>query len=568
MTIFRRLVWLFFFALWFVPAAAQVDDRCPAIVQQALESTTQVCEGLVRNQVCYGHVVLGATLRTNSDDFTFIQPGDVVNVDNVQSLRLFPLQTTSATWGVALMNLQASLPDTLPGQNVAFVLFGDVTLDNAVPSNSEPIAVQVTALASAVVRAGPSESESIVESPPPGQALSANGVTQDSAWIRIVLPDGSTGWISAQVVTGDMSTLGVVEPESIEAGALHPMQAFYFQTGIGDAPCAGAPDSGILIQTPQGVGQVEFTANDVTIQLGSTAYFQAQPGQNMTVSVLDGQAQVESLGTAVSVPAGSSVQIPLDDERHAVGAPGSPTPFDAASLQYLPLDLLPEAIGSQQETWGVGQTVCVAIASGAWLRADPDSASQDIIEVLPQDAIVVTTGEANFDGAQWWWPVQVRDSSNAGWIEQSSLTLCTPPTPSASTWVAGQTLCVNNTNGAWLRETPDSSSQEIVQALSSGAVVTALASPIYDDVQWWWQVRTLDGRSTGWVEQNSLRACTLPTAAPTRVNPPPAVPSATPIATSTAIPTQGSGSCQFRQCITIPPNFGIIIPTNAPPPIG
>ena len=30
------------------------------------------------------------------------------------------------------------------------------------------------------------------------------------------------------------------------------MQAFYFRSGIGDAPCAEAPNSGILIQTPEG----------------------------------------------------------------------------------------------------------------------------------------------------------------------------------------------------------------------------------------------------------------------------------------------------------------------------
>ena len=33
-----------------------------------------------------------------------------------------------------------------------------------------------------------------------------------------------------------------------------------------------APQDGILIQTPKGVGQINMRANDVDIQLGSTAY--------------------------------------------------------------------------------------------------------------------------------------------------------------------------------------------------------------------------------------------------------------------------------------------------------
>src|SRR5690606_24390666 len=37
----------------------------------------------------------------------------------------------AGTWGVSLLKAQANLPDTLPGQNVTFLLYGGAALDNA-----------------------------------------------------------------------------------------------------------------------------------------------------------------------------------------------------------------------------------------------------------------------------------------------------------------------------------------------------------------------------------------------------------------------------------------------------
>ena len=74
----------------------------------------------------------------------------------------------------------------------------------------------------------------------------------------------------------DVSALNVVDSTDAEI-PFKPMQAFYFKTGITQTSCAEAPQDGILIQTPEGAGQINIRANDVDIQLGSTAYLQAQP---------------------------------------------------------------------------------------------------------------------------------------------------------------------------------------------------------------------------------------------------------------------------------------------------
>ena len=56
------------------------------------------------------------------------------------------------------------------------------------------------------------------------------------------------------------------ENELAEEPLYNPMQAFYFQSGV-DAMCPAAPDSGMLIQTPEGVGEVTFLINEVDISL-------------------------------------------------------------------------------------------------------------------------------------------------------------------------------------------------------------------------------------------------------------------------------------------------------------
>lgn len=100
---------------------AQGSD-CPVIVQTALESTDQACLDTGRNQVCYGHLNLDAEPVSDVTNLVFADRGDKVAVDQVQRLQLYPMDESTQSWGVVLMRLQADLPDTMPGQNVTFLL--------------------------------------------------------------------------------------------------------------------------------------------------------------------------------------------------------------------------------------------------------------------------------------------------------------------------------------------------------------------------------------------------------------------------------------------------------------
>jgi hypothetical protein len=267
----RKRLWLVALLLCLGPAVLHAQDAtCPAIVKAALEATAQDCANVGRNQACYGNVNLNAEPLPGVTDFNFAKPGDLANVAQVQKLTLSSLDEQKQVWGVALMKVQANLPDTLPGQNVTFLLFGDVEIQNTVTSNTE----------------------------------SAADATQK----------------------------------------LNPMQAFYFKTGLKDAPCESAPESGVLIQTPKGAGRVTLNANGVDINLGSTAFMQAQPGQTMAFSILEGLGIVSAGGQTQVVPAGSWVEVPLDANGIASAPPGKPKPYKNPRLAALPVGNLERPI--------------------------------------------------------------------------------------------------------------------------------------------------------------------------------------------------------------------------------
>jgi hypothetical protein len=335
---------MFLVGLWATAVAAQAD--CPTIVQSALDATDVACDGTGRNQACYGNINLNAVAQEGIPEFDFDAPGDIVDVAGLQTLELEPLDAASDIWGIALMRLQANLADTLPGQNVTFLLFGDVEIRNAVETNVEPVTLNVTSDGDINVRSGPSTNDERIAGLSGGQSVITNGRVEDGSWLRIELEDGTSGWVSAELVTtdGDITMLNVVDPLALPPPPLNPMQAFYFKTGVGDAPCEEAPDSGILIQTPEGVGQITLTVNEAEVQLGSTVYLQTLADDEMAVNVVENQATVSALGVTRFVPAGSRVRVPLDANLAANGPPSEPEPYDNADLAALPVGHMPRAV--------------------------------------------------------------------------------------------------------------------------------------------------------------------------------------------------------------------------------
>ncbi len=113
-------------------SAALAQGTCTDLVTRALEAMDVNCNGVGRNQACYGYDRIEATLTEELDVTNFQQPSDVVELAQLRTLQTVPLNEAADEWGVALMKVQANLPGTLPGQNVHMVVMGDATLENAV----------------------------------------------------------------------------------------------------------------------------------------------------------------------------------------------------------------------------------------------------------------------------------------------------------------------------------------------------------------------------------------------------------------------------------------------------
>ena len=315
------------------------DDACPTIVQSALQATDSACEATGRNKACYGHPSLAVIPREGITEFTFTQAGDIVAVDHIESLNLQPLTVVDGFWGVALLRLQANLPDTLPGQNVTFLLFGDTHLTNDVPNMPT---LGLTANTGVNVRLRPSGDGTLIGSLTAGTAVVANGRFTNSAgedWIRIRFTEHRerTGWVIAWAFSGEgIDALASVQPSDPVQST---MQAFRLQTGIGDAVCAEAPESGLLIQTPTGSGVVTLQANGVELDFTSSAFLQATPGEYMYIYVIEGTVSATAFGVTQFIPAGTVGRVRLGEDGLASAAPEYPYPYDFDKVRALPVNI-------------------------------------------------------------------------------------------------------------------------------------------------------------------------------------------------------------------------------------
>lgn len=320
-------------------------DVCTTIVRAALQAANNACSGTGRNQVCYGNILGHVTPAEGVTDVSFEQVGDVALLERISALQLSPLDEAAQQWGVALMQLQANLPDTLPGQNVTFLLFGDVTIEDG---TGQQVRVATTVNTAANLRLAPSATSPVVGSVAASAPVAATGWATNQlgqTWVRVYYEDyrTATGWILAELTDVDLAAVPEVPADSL---TLNPMQAFYFKTGIGQTQCAEAPASGVVVQTPHGVGKVNFTVNGIDIALGSTVFLSAPEGRSETcISLLTGDADLGASHRVVDLNPGEKSCAPLNADGSS-GPPGPPEPFDPREMASIAmiLDALPDQV--------------------------------------------------------------------------------------------------------------------------------------------------------------------------------------------------------------------------------
>jgi hypothetical protein len=315
---------------------------CPEFVKKALNDFGNNCSNLSRNNACYGYNRLDATFSQQVTENFFSKPTDRSELKFLQSVSTAALDVASNQWGVAVLSVQANLPGTLPGQAVKFILFGDVKVENAVKPEevlegaAQPI--KARAVTRANVRSGPSVNTNVVASVPAGAELEADALSADKRWLRVAYNQQTPGWISLDVAQadGDVNVLPIISRQ-----ARTPMQAFYFNTKVGDPTCNESP-SLLVVQGPQKVA-VDITANGADIRLSSTIVLKKSANDKMQIIVLDGGAKIGNL----IIPPGFTVDIPLAPDGETPAGPlinlRPLTPEELEQLQILedlPLSLL------------------------------------------------------------------------------------------------------------------------------------------------------------------------------------------------------------------------------------
>lgn len=313
------------------------NDTCSTLVETALQSVSNVCNETGRNEICYGNVQLSATMTDTSSDVILESPGDITSIAELSSVQLSSLNLPN-DWGIAVMKIQANLPNTSPGQNVMMVLFGDVVIEEQ--ASKLPDALMGTVVTPANIRRGPSTNYGLLGSIGEGTSVEVDARNADGDWFRIYRDDSSDlAWILGSLleIEGDAENLTVVEVQDpIASAQFGPMQAFLFQSGIVRPTCDEAPPDGILVQTPQGTREINLLINQVDVRLGSTAFMTAAPNDFLTITLLEGQGVITAEGISVTVPAGLRARVPLGDDVLPIGPPELVT-YEEAELVALPI---------------------------------------------------------------------------------------------------------------------------------------------------------------------------------------------------------------------------------------
>jgi hypothetical protein len=360
------LALLIMLVLGIVPAQSQPptnDDTCPIIVDKALTAVGDHCRGLTRNQACYGYVRVDATFAGNVDEDIFSEPADITEITTLRSLHTTALDPEEDLWGVAVLNVQANVPLTLPGQAVTILLLGNTQIENQVDADKafiprDPVPVVVVSDERVNLRSGPGMMHNVVMSIEGSGWLMADGISLDGDWVRVFYQN-APAWIYRPLVRSSLPWM-IDRLQVVEAEMQTPMQSFYFTTGLGIPRCSEAPDA-VVIQGPQNL-TVNLTVNWADITIGSTVVLQSDTWQNVEpangeefaddcrltqIVILDGSADL--LAGDFSLPAGYMADaITCPDEDGELVQQGSWNNINPAPPQVLQqfqtLEQLPQGV--------------------------------------------------------------------------------------------------------------------------------------------------------------------------------------------------------------------------------
>ena len=287
---------------------AQHVEACPLVVYEALNELDSVCNAMDTNQACYGHNNVMAQFTSDITATDFDAPSEMVALQDVAMMQTAPLNVETNTWGIAMMRVRGNIPNTIPGQNVVFVMVGDTQVENQVDENAIPDLThrEIVSVAAGVdVHAYPHVNSNLVLTTDAEIVVEADAISEDGTWIRIH-KRSTPAWVHVENVNGSIADLPTANPLR-----LSPMQSFRLSNGVVQSGCQEASGS-LLVQAPNEV-VVDIEVNDTHISIGSTIELSMRDNQ-LNVRTMSGHANIhaDDYSVVTTIEAGCSASTTIN----------------------------------------------------------------------------------------------------------------------------------------------------------------------------------------------------------------------------------------------------------------
>ncbi len=308
---------------------AQSSNTCQTLIHQVVTDLGQVCGDAAGNSACYGNSA--SVAFANGGSGTFAKAGDKLDLASVQSIQTLPLDTATNQWGLAVLNVHANVPLALSSTGLKYILVGETEIENVVaPDNAfQPVpAITVTPLVAANLRSSPSTDAQVIVSAPVGTELSADAISADKGWVR-VLNNSESAWVSRQIIAAKDGSIDDLPVLGSDTRTL--MQSFILHTSADTPDCTNLFPSMLYIQGPSGFNAA-ITVNGVNIRFDSAIALRVTAENNLQLIALSGGASTGG----VSIPAGFTLNVPLSaDGRDAAGLATGLRPITSDERTFL-----------------------------------------------------------------------------------------------------------------------------------------------------------------------------------------------------------------------------------------
>jgi hypothetical protein len=278
-----------------------------AFVKSAVIAVNDSCGDTVWNTICYGGGLPIQVLAVDDIGEITVQTADEIRpTDDVLAFRVGVRDDgTVDPFSVALVNIQANIPETNSTENIKLIVFGGATVVNKAILAPDTInrLVMINPLDIRVnIRSMPSTNISVVV----GTLISTQEViavarTEDNLWIRVQLPDNpyQTGWVSAELLRmvdeeATIESLKIGNPNLPDYSAMQSIEILF-----DDQLDQNVSLNGVLIQTApsQRVLYLEINGALFEIAGGSMFFWRGDVAGLESVSTSE---QVDAFGDTTS----------------------------------------------------------------------------------------------------------------------------------------------------------------------------------------------------------------------------------------------------------------------------